>query len=103
MVDSTVDLCVNVPSWYNLSFIVKSPAELAVAAYDALITLPNRYEAVNAYDALVEFDAQLAVPNSDPVNPLVDVIEPVTTKLPVITADPVYGKDTPPPPPPFKA
>jgi hypothetical protein len=45
------------------------------------------------------FDDQLEVPNNEPVNPNVDVVEPVTIKLPVITALPVNGKPAPPPPP----
>jgi hypothetical protein len=39
------------------------------------------------------------VPDSDPVNPPVDVVGPVTTKDPLIVADPVYGNIDPPPPP----
>ena len=42
--------------------------------------------------------AQEAVPNRDPVNPNVDVVDPVTTKLPVITAEPVKGNVAPAPP-----
>lgn len=39
-------------------------------------------------DDVVENDD---VPNNEPVNPNVDVVDPVTTKLPVMIADPVYG------------
>jgi hypothetical protein len=39
-----------------------------------------------------EFEEYDAVPNKLPVNPLFVDIDPVTCKLPVIIADPVYGK-----------
>ena len=37
-------------------------------------------------------------PENDPEIPNVAIIEPVTTRLPVIMAEPVYGKALPPPP-----
>jgi hypothetical protein len=62
---------------------------------------------VLAYDALTAFktyDAVAAVPDNEPVNPNVEVVEPVTIKLPVINALPVNGNPAPlPPPPPFIA
>ena len=39
------------------------------------------------------YDAVAAVPNSEPVNPPVDIVDPVITRLPVITALPVNGND----------
>ena len=49
-------------------------------------------------EAVKAFVAQLAVPNKLPVNPKVEVVEPVTIKEPEIIALPVYGKADPPPP-----
>jgi hypothetical protein len=54
------------------------------------------------YEAVKAFVAQLLVPNKLPVNPKVEIVEPVTTKEPEIIALPVYGKAGvlgPPPPP----
>jgi hypothetical protein len=39
------------------------------------------------------YDAVAAVPNSEPVNPLLAITEPVTIRLPVIIALPVNGND----------
>jgi hypothetical protein len=39
------------------------------------------------------------VPNKEPVKPSVAIMDPVTTKLPVITADPLKGNPVPLPPP----
>ena len=50
-------------------------------------------EALSAYDALNACKEYEAVPNKDPVNPFVEIVEPVIVKLPVITALPVYGND----------
>ena len=98
IVDSTVDLSVNVPSISKVLDTIKLVLVLAVAAYEALVTLPNKKDAVEA------LFAQLDVPNNEPVNPNVDVVEPVTIKLPVINALPVNGNPAPlPPPPPFIA
>jgi hypothetical protein len=52
---------------------------------------------VIVFDSVIDTDD---VPNKLPVNPKVDIIDPVTIKLPVIIALPVYGKDDPLPPPP---
>ena len=50
--------------------------------------------------AKLELIAQLAVPNSEPVNPDVDIVEPVTIKLPLTndvptTCNVAVGKVTP--------
>ena len=47
---------------------------------------------LSADDAVSALIAQLEVPNKLPVIPDVTLNEPVTVKLPVITADPVNGK-----------
>ena len=49
-------------------------------------------------EAVKAFLAQLLVPNKLPVNPKVEVVEPVTISEPEIIALPVYGKLDPPPP-----
>jgi hypothetical protein len=57
----------------------------AVKAYDALVDA-DAYEAevdVNAYDALVALLAHEAVPNKDPVTPPKAVNDPLTIKEPV--------------------
>jgi hypothetical protein len=66
---------------------------------DAVVILLSARKDVDANEddiALEALTAQLPVPNNEPVNPNVDVVDPVITNDPVIIALPVYGNDAPP-------
>ena len=85
--------------WLKVPRIEVDPVTPKLPDMIALPVNGNGFEAIlGAHDADNAWVAYDAVPSSEPVNPRVEVVDPVTINEPVILAEPVYGNDAPSPP-----